>query len=911
MAIPYRQFTQFYTNILEQYITDGNPNQKSAFTTVHYDYGRIGDGIVLTGAPPKAMRYNTILMPSEEAYVSATSLDSPMKAVLQLGLTLHTDTSSPAITSYDLIHGILDDLTSPKEWDPALVEGQHYDGTNDWENYLQTIRLNGGNYHDGRTANLPETVEIVFKAADAGFCYCYEHREPLWREGFAFYASNYGGGQPDATGEYYYVGLAPEFLKLYYWNAVVNSMSRYYCGTAGGVQVVLTGLGFKNSDTEIDEGGPAGGGWNDLVDKIYFEGLQGQTTVTLTQGVDFIVDSNSQITITMPAMPEEGTYEIRLKKQNMDLAGAGAVDVDSYAGDARCDANGAIREGTRITFLVSDSYVPRTKSGPGGPIPIVDVVVKDPAGDKVTKHYSVIDVRTPSAFYEGRITGISSITRGIDDKTGLCSITDMTLRMANEDKEFSKILAQYFIKNQDIDVHRVWRDEPESWKDSVMKGIVNDYALSGGEFLLTLKDMTQKYFKIKVPFYTCTEDEYSDIHDSAKGKYMPEAIGLNQLASGIDALGAIEARYIDTVNFKYLAARRTLKEITAVYADGAVATGWTISYEDGGRTYITFAADQQDKKITYDCKGYMDARWNSDDGYIQNPAYVLLYTLIYILKVPIERIDLDSFDTLATRYQDLGADTAGKLIIQEEKTAEEVMQKLLWTAGAKFSPDKEGLFKVERKDISTFSSNVHVFDQFDLLQSAHRDFGLLDTANYAKSRFDHFPTTNHYKGAIERSKAKSIEDFEAEIEPSQAWDFPWTTSSAFTIIRLDEELMKRSYGDKKIRFSLPIRFIDDLDVLTNFRFQDPFGLSRTGAGEVGRYYYVESMTVDFQNETIHITGIDLEYLLRQFFILGDSNTIAQTWALASESDRTFGYLCNSISGKFADGEEGKILGISE
>ncbi len=97
------------------------------------------------------------------------------------------------------------------------------------------------------------------------------------------------------------------------------------------------------------------------------------------------------------------------------------------------------------------------------------------------------------------------------------------------------------------------------------------------------------------------------------------------------------------------------------------------------------------------------------------------------------------------------------------------------------------------------------------------------------------------------------------------YNFAWTDSEMLVISRIAEELLKRGRGDFKISFSLPMNWITAFDLLTNFRLQQPFGLDGTNnppdeRGEVGRYYYIESIGYDFMNQKLSIIGRDLEYL---------------------------------------------------
>jgi hypothetical protein len=138
-------------------------------------------------------------------------------------------------------------------------------------------------------------------------------------------------------------------------------------------------------------------------------------------------------------------------------------------------------------------------------------------------------------------------------------------------------------------------------------------------------------------------------------------------------------------------------------------------------------------------------------------------------------------------------------------------------------------------------------------------------------------------------------------------DFKWTTSAAWAAKRAEEELLKWGYGQPKITFDLPLAWIDDLDVLTNFRLQDPFGLSRTGAGEQGRYCYVTSFSPDLLGAKIGIEAGDLSWILRQYLFLGDENDLPANWTNATDEERVWAYLCNEVTGRFADGEPGKKL----
>lgn len=138
-------------------------------------------------------------------------------------------------------------------------------------------------------------------------------------------------------------------------------------------------------------------------------------------------------------------------------------------------------------------------------------------------------------------------------------------------------------------------------------------------------------------------------------------------------------------------------------------------------------------------------------------------------------------------------------------------------------------------------------------------------------------------------------------------DYPHTTSQTLVDQLALEMLIKRGWGDPTLEFSVPISWIDELDILSSFRFQNPFGLSLTGAGEQARYYYIISLSYDFLGEKIDIIAIDLQFLLTAYFVKGDEDVLASNWSSAGQADRMFAYKCDEATGKFDDGELGKIL----
>lgn len=138
-------------------------------------------------------------------------------------------------------------------------------------------------------------------------------------------------------------------------------------------------------------------------------------------------------------------------------------------------------------------------------------------------------------------------------------------------------------------------------------------------------------------------------------------------------------------------------------------------------------------------------------------------------------------------------------------------------------------------------------------------------------------------------------------------DMSWTDSATLIERLTDEQFLKYSKGDPKVEFTIPINWVDILDIFTNFRLQQPFGLDGDESkppeerGEYGRYYYIESLSYDFMNQKISIVGIDLQYLIGQCMIVPHCESVSEDWAGASESDKMYAYVGDCTEGKFADG----------
>ena len=771
MAIPYRIFPLHRQKAtLTAYFPTppGTISTIDEWTDVNYRAG-IQLGKFNTGNLHDHIWYGIVRPWNLTEFKSYASMDKLIKIQTEMLFSVIVNTAE--IVSVQILSGILDDDGA---WKHRTVSGKYYDGVNQWENYPPWMK---GDWDHPviTTAHLPKSYTVWNPPYLAGTGNTvHNHQDDFWRNGLIMHIT----GSPVA-GKSISLSCNPQLLKAYFLNPVVNSISvggeenKYWMPIAGGVEVILTGLGFNNNDTEINYPGATNpNGWKDAVDEIYFVPLMGQTVpavlTTLGGETDFVVDpNNTKITIPADKMPalEEGSYSIRLVKKNTDIG-----DVEAYAGDWACDSDGSCAHSTRMTFSVVTRTPVTDVRAKRGTIFLMQCEKKAKSSGAIsTENWALDDVRSPLRFYEGIVTSVSGFRRGLDDRTGMFKMADLTIILANHKKKFSKLLATHIFKNQIAKLYVAFLDEPEYAKAHVVSMIVQDYGIKGTLFEMKLKDLSQKHFDKDLPSRICEEDDteeedgFPNLHPDYIGRPMPEILGLASLTKG-ENKGAIEAVCIDTVSYKYLAAAGALTEITHVYSDGVLqtlTTHYSVTY-GVNYTYIDFVGNQGDNKVTFNCKGYQHPLWNSTNGYIQNPAYILRYFLEVFLGVDPAYLDEDSFDTLADQYTAMGEELSGKLLMQETNTATEWFRQLLFSFGAKCWVSKEGKFKVGRKSLDDFDTDVIVFEQHDILAPIDRPFGLTRMVNIAEYIWDYIPAADLFKGAKTGEKDTSVDLYDEE-----------------------------------------------------------------------------------------------------------------------------------------------------
>lgn len=904
MTIPRKEWDRFLLRTIERVSDDNTENSKADWTAAHYKLSKLGD---YTQNPSVAYwSWKTFVFPSAPDFKLLESLDKVHKFGVEVTIGLYSSTAG--VTGFTCFWQAQRYPEDPlPTWGRDTVSGKYRDGANDWDHYPPYMGNAQGDPAYCIPSGLPESFELWMAAYKGGQAESFIDSLELFKNGLVFYWSNYQGvSTPFDTAGHACTGyLIPSRLKVQYFNAVVNSMSRYIVPPAGGVELKLYGVAFDPDPTEWERD------WGARVDQIEFIGQQGQGTTTLYWSTDFICNSDNEITITsMPAL-SYGTYRVKLKK--LGVADVGTVE--SYAGQYRChissnpEIDGLVYEGDEFLLFVSDQE-PRSPRE-AKPVILTDWQLKDKLDLSFDKRsYSPVDVCATKKFYDGRLKEVSGLQRAVNDETGLFISSDMSAKLVNVDKNFSKLLAKYYFKNEPVEMFLAFRDYPEAFKTQFFRGFVEDHKLIGGEFDVSLRDLTTVFFQRKVPFYRVTKEEYPNAHDSAIGRAMHELIGKIEYISD-EGSGAVEALLVDKTAFKYLAARGSLKAIPQVYNDGGlVSSGYSVLYEDGGRTYIKFDTDQEEAKITFNCEGYIYEAWNSVNGYVQHPVYVFLFYLSLLLGIPVNYIDFASAEKVKKILDDLdpGVSTSGYLALTEEQDAMEVTRELCQTIGGSLFPDRYGRLRLDMKDISNISTSKFIFSGIDTREPPEQDWGLKSAVNRVKASWNYIPGASRYLGSKEKERKEAVDALSGNYqEDIQTLDMKWTTSEALVDKQIFNTLYKRGKGYKRIKIKLPMSFIEYLDIYESFRLQDPYGVSLDGSGDYGRYLYVEKINYDWLGNAMDLETLDLTYILRRYLVLGDEEKLPSNWNATTEESKAFAYLCNETTGKFADGEEGKIL----
>jgi len=277
-----------------------------------------------------------------------------------------------------------------------------------------------------------------------------------------------------------------------------------------------------------------------------------------------------------------------------------------------------------------------------------------------------------------------------------------------------------------------------------------------------------------------------------------------------------------------------------------------------------------------------------------------------LMEIPVNFIDFESVDALADLLDDAGWGESGRLALTALEAKDEVLKKILYSFGVNFWQTRDGYFRLGRKDITNLDPAKQLFAQIDIFDHPDRKYNLIDLFNSVKARWNYCPAPELWGGAIERDDPSSIKWFGSRYMVDEPWDFYWNSDEDFVNQRILEELIKLAYGYQKAEVTVPMDYINELDIFDNVKVQDPFAPSIDGSGDSGRYYYITGIDYEWENQSLRLELVDLHWLLQQYFIFGDEDVMPDLWEDAGLY-RYYGYLCDENTEEFSDGFPGKIL----
>jgi len=493
MTMPYRLFYRFHSVVLQGQDINNDYTTAVDWLNVYSQIGQMGYIKWYSLGNNMWNRWTTLFRGFIEDDFAASENPDQICRIDITGCVGVPNYNQKPITDIVISDGVPVIPAAPDAWANDSATGKYYDGVNEYASYPLNIWIATTEIINVAVADLPKEIEGHCPAWNMGVgLNANAAQDHFWRNGYGIFISDSTPAQATWGGDDgVRCDFVPYSMKVVFFNALTNSLNRYSMPTAGLVTVLLNGLGFQNDEDEIEYGGSVKpGGWGDSVNEIYFEGLQGQGNYTIYlapyAGNEFIINSNNQIEITtMPAMAA-GTYQIKTRKGNHGTA----KNIDSYAGDWRCDTDGRIYPGTRIIFTVADDG-----DGDGEEDPVI--YIKWPWKSRTTtifKYWAPIDTRTPDIFFEGKILDLGSFERSPSDISGLAQVSDLTIEIANHDQEISMLLAEYECLNQAVSFWWGFRNDPYNWKSYLCSMVVTDYEKPDSTWRVTLRDVNARYF---------------------------------------------------------------------------------------------------------------------------------------------------------------------------------------------------------------------------------------------------------------------------------------------------------------------------------------------------------------------------------------------------------------------------------
>ena len=193
MPFPYRDWRVFESAHMDGFdpVPTGTPfTNKSDWSTDVYNYIKCGDSWVLHGgfSRPKN-RWHGLTRPTGSNFQSYDSLDQVIDMYIEAIVTEDENSVAHPQTTLDFYPGY---VTDPGAWVAGLVNGQTYNGADDWSNYSNHNIFISSSYFDYSSvlvtlANTPQLISAWGLSYRTGVgSVTNEKQDSLFRNGMGF-----------------------------------------------------------------------------------------------------------------------------------------------------------------------------------------------------------------------------------------------------------------------------------------------------------------------------------------------------------------------------------------------------------------------------------------------------------------------------------------------------------------------------------------------------------------------------------------------------------------------------------------------------------------------------------------------------------------------------------------------------
>jgi hypothetical protein len=495
-----------------------------------------------------------------------------------------------------------------------------------------------------------------------------------------------------------------------------------------------------------------------------------------------------------------------------------------------------------------------------------------PAG---TLRFAAANVQDESGNWESRILSMSPLLRAIgQDKT--YEVSGIDIEFSDHDRVFRDMLNG---PNRAIACEKV--EILTENNEIIYVGNVQKWGWGEGIFKLSINDQLTGLTKF-IPSDNISRKKYSAVPDGGVGASISIIYGVHE-----SEYGAIKAWKVEPA--QYLIACHHCYSIEKVFDPdkNEVTSGWEMLNEIDGRCYLKFDTTQQHDYYCLNVKGK-----KKNTGILnRHPLQAMINFLGAYTDL---EHDISNAPELQKCFNERGYLYMDYAITKPMKV-HEVLSDFCRSFDCDFLMTNAGKITVKIMDYN----DIQVEKEFKISQiiditldedpeTILNKVKYMYAYNYAGDYFQHLPIHENV-GSI------------------STWGVHYDTlplrmvsddSIAFDVVQ--RHCIQKKNPKRKAEACFPLVEFAGLDCGSIIRVENPIHVS-----EQPRIYKIESYNVQFENDTVDVSMVDINQLSGAFFILGDE-TLPGKWPDADDYQRKYAYLADT-TGFFSTGEPGKVL----